>query len=141
MTQGIVHACQCQPHWDPAVEYEQVDAVFKGFVVDISPSTVPYILHIQVIATGYWKGSIAPLMNVYTYEGDGSCGYTFQVGDEYLIYATEWDEVCCPGVFTSICNRTRFLSNAGTDLAFLGDPLPVPVEQKTWGAVKTLYRD
>ena len=40
-----------------------------------------------------------------------------------------------------ICNRTRLLINAQEDLDFLGDPLPVPVEQVTWGVVKEMYRD
>jgi hypothetical protein len=60
---------------------------------------------------------------------------------EYLIYAVNSVEECCPGVFTSICNRTRLLANAQEDLDYLGDPLPVLVEQLTWGVVKAMYRD
>jgi len=139
--QGVANACQCQPEIDPAVEYAQVDAVFKGIVISITPASSPEWLDVLVAVTGYWKGAVVPLMHVYTGEFDGSCGYDFQVGLEYLIYAVDSVDECCEGVFTSICNRTRLLANAGEDLAFLGDPLPVPVERVTWGVVKAMYRD
>ncbi len=141
LTQGGARACQCMPTHDPAIEYGQVDAAFQGVVINISPSTSPYYLDVLVAVTGYWKGAVVTFMHVYTGEFDGSCGYTFEVGQAYLIYAMNSTDECCPGVFTSICNRTRFLSSASADLAFLGPPLPVPVTQVTWGVIKEMYRD
>jgi len=140
-TQGVARACQCTPNFDPAVEYAQVDAVLKGVVFDISPSTSPEYLDIQVIVTGYWKGAVVPLMHVYTGGFVGSCGYEFEVGTEYLIYAMDITDPCCQGVLTSICNRTQPLASAQRDLDYLGDPMPVPVDEVTWGVVKALYRD
>jgi len=138
---GSLLACQCFPVYDPAVEYEQVDAVFMGVILSISPSSSPYYLDVLVGVTGYWKGTIVPFMHVYTGEFAGSCGYEFQLYETYLIYALDSDEECCPGVFTWVCNRTQMLSGAGADLEYLGDPQTVPAEQTTWGAIKEMYRE
>lgn len=48
----------------------------------------------------------------------GDCGYDFQAGETYLVYATEDDEGS--SLFsTGSCTRTRRLSDAGEDLAYL----------------------
>jgi hypothetical protein len=141
LTQSNVLACQCFPTQDPAIEYEQVDAVFMGFVISISPSSSPDYLDVLIGVTGYWKGTIVPIMHVYTGEFAGSCGFEFQLYESYLIYALDSDEECCTGVFTWICNRTQYLSGAGADLEYLGDPMNVPVEQMSWGAIKEIYRE
>jgi hypothetical protein len=47
----------------------------------------------------------------------GDCGYNFQAGETYLVYATGDEE--SPVVSTSTCSRTRRLTEAGEDLAYL----------------------
>ena len=47
----------------------------------------------------------------------GECGYDFQVGETYLVYANE--EEGSNYFFTSSCMRTKRLSEAGEDLAYL----------------------
>ncbi len=47
----------------------------------------------------------------------GECGFDFQVGETYLVYANQ-DEGS-DYLFTSACTRTRRLSDAGDDLAYL----------------------
>jgi hypothetical protein len=47
----------------------------------------------------------------------GDCGFDFQKGETYLVYASEDEETQQLG--TSICYRTRRLSEAGSDLAYL----------------------
>jgi hypothetical protein len=54
-------------------------------------------------------------MDVWTDYGD--CGFDFQAGETYLVYASEDEETQQLG--TSICYRTKRLSEAGTDLAYL----------------------
>jgi hypothetical protein len=54
-------------------------------------------------------------MQIWTPFGD--CGYNFQVGETYLVYATGDEE--SPVLSTSACSRTRRLSDAGEDLAYL----------------------
>ncbi len=55
-------------------------------------------------------------LDVWTPFGD--CGYSFQVGETYLVYASDDDEGS--DVYaTGSCTRTRRLSDAGEDLAYL----------------------
>ena len=54
-------------------------------------------------------------LEVWTDSGD--CGYDFQVGETYLVYADEDEE--SGRIDTSVCYRNRRLSDAGDDLAYL----------------------
>jgi hypothetical protein len=54
-------------------------------------------------------------LEVWTTFGD--CGYSFQVGETYLVYA--YNDEFSDYLFTSSCTRTRRLSDAGEDLAYL----------------------
>jgi hypothetical protein len=47
----------------------------------------------------------------------GECGYDFQPGETYLVYADEDEET--EALASSVCTRTRRLSDAGEDLAYL----------------------
>ena len=57
----------------------------------------------------------AEFLDVWTAADD--CGYDFQIGETYLVYAN--DEEGADYFFTSTCMRTKRLSNAGEDLAYL----------------------
>jgi hypothetical protein len=48
----------------------------------------------------------------------GDCGVSFQTGETYLVYATD-DEETTDSIVTDSCTRTRRLSDAGDDLAYL----------------------
>ena len=54
-------------------------------------------------------------LDVWTAAGD--CGYDFQLGETYLVYAN--DEEGVDYYFTSSCTRTKRLSDAGEDLGYL----------------------
>jgi hypothetical protein len=58
---------------------------------------------------------ISEFLDVWTTSGD--CGYDFQIGETYLVYAN--DEEGAAYLFTSTCMRTKRLSEAGDDLAYL----------------------
>lgn len=47
----------------------------------------------------------------------GDCGYDFQLGETYLVYADEDEETAV--LSTGVCTRTRRLTDAGDDLAYL----------------------
>jgi hypothetical protein len=142
MSHGMTQACQCQPPLFPEEGYEMADAVFRGLVIDISPADCPDVIDITIAVVGYWKGTVTTYMHVYTGTSGGSCGYEgFELYEEYLIYADAGYVPCIEGLGVSICNRTRPIAAAGTDLEYLGNPQTIPVEQMTWGAVKEIYRD
>ena len=54
---------------------------------------------------------------VTVWTGVGDCGVDFQAGETYLVYADNDEET--GKLETSICYRTRRLSDAGADLAYL----------------------
>ena len=138
---GGAWACHCGVTPTPAEEFEQVDAVFKGFVVSITPVPGQPYLDAYVLVTGVWKGLIPTFCHVFTPDTEAGCRFPFESSTDYLIYAFKSTESCCAGVFTGSCNRTNRLSNAQEDLEYLGEPSPpVPVEETSWGAVKAMYK-
>ena len=62
-----------------------------------------------------YRGEKEESEEVWTDSGD--CGYDFQVGETYLVYADEDEE--SGRINTSVCYRNRRLSDAGDDLAYL----------------------
>jgi len=54
---------------------------------------------------------------VTVWTGQGDCGIDFQAGETYLVYAGNDEET--GKLETSVCYRTRRLSDAGSDLAYL----------------------
>jgi hypothetical protein len=131
-------ACHCYFN-SPEIEFMVSDAVFIGTILLIQPSSDPDILDILVQVTGFWKGVGISYVHLYTNESDGACGYNFDLATEYLIYARTYSQECCEGLVTDLCTRTTTLSGATQDLEFLGPPGTVPVDNVTWGIVKTAY--
>lgn len=62
------------------------------------------------------KPASEDLLEVWTPFGD--CGYDFQAGETYLVYANN-DEGSANSLSVDSCSRTRRLSEAGEDLAYL----------------------
>lgn len=61
-----------------------------------------------------WKGDVGKTLRVTTSADSGAgCGYPFEEGKEYLVYAGEDASV-------SLCSETKPLSSAGADLEALG---------------------
>ena len=60
-------------------------------------------------------GEKEDVVTVWTAADD--CGYKFQKGETYLVYADNDEET--ERIETSICTRTKRLTDAGSDLAYL----------------------
>jgi hypothetical protein len=71
----------------------------------------------------------------------GDCGYDFQAGETYLVYANN-DEGSANSLSTDICTRTRRLSDAGEDLTYLFFYKEQPESSRLEGFATTdeLYR-
>jgi len=71
----------------------------------------------------------------------GDCGYDFRSGETYLVYANN-DEGSANSLSTDICTRTRRLSEAGDDLAYLFFYKDQPASGRVEGFATTdeLYR-
>jgi 5-hydroxyisourate hydrolase-like protein (transthyretin family) len=64
-----------------------------------------------------FRGIEGPVTEVITGLGGGDCGFDFERGERYLVYAYRGQED--KKLYTSICSRTRSLSEAGEDLKYL----------------------
>ncbi|SFX05347.1 hypothetical protein SAMN04487866_101343 [Thermoactinomyces sp. DSM 45891] len=105
-----VQACSCVPSGDPIKEADKSSAVFVGKVVKLERDTNQHIAILHV--SKRWKGDLDPELIVYTALSEASCGFEFEMGKEYLVYATKENG----HLTTTICSRTKLLSEAQADL-------------------------
>ena len=114
------HACSCRfPLDPPSLALEEATAVFIGRVVSLREFEAPGGLvstgdptTVELDVSTVWKGPTSETRRLTTARSGVSCGYTFVVGGEYLVYSH--------GSRVSLCSRTRPLSSAAQDLAELG---------------------
>ncbi len=120
------YACSCLPPSSPAQELDKSTAVFSGKVIEIKK-------HEQKKAAGEydpftaveavfeveksWKGIDKKQVSVFTSSNSASCGYNFQKGQSYLVYANADEQ---ERLVTGICSRTKNLNDAREDLNELG---------------------
>lgn len=125
---NLANACSCLPT-TPQQSLSNSQAVFAGRVIDvIQPNPVETqnsrrrqtssSEEIKVIfeVSKVWKGRRKPQLIVMTSNSSASCGYSFQKGQEYLVYASSQ----ASRLTTGLCSGTKLLSEASTDLAVLG---------------------
>ena len=119
-------ACSCVAPGPPQQEMEAADAVFTARVVSAEAAeqrTGDFRLQRMKVALELdrvWKGCAeGDEVVLWTGLGGGDCGYGFEAGKRYLIYAYETDD---GALTTSICSRTRPLERAQEDFAALGEP-------------------
>lgn len=115
-------ACSCAPPPPPQEARDQAAAVLAGKVLEITTETQPGLpvgrRTVRLQVEKIWKGAACGEMTVTTGLGDADCGFSFEVGKSYLIYAFQENG----GLATNICTRTAPLDQAAEDLAALGAP-------------------
>lgn len=132
---GTAMACSCGNESNVQIALEQADAVFAGRVIALKLAprlsedpTVSFAiedLEVTVAVHSRWKGEITAETLVYTAFTCCVCGFPFQIGEEYLIYALADDE---GKLRTSICSQTALLANASDDLGLLGNLSPASLK-------------
>jgi hypothetical protein len=117
-------ACEC-PEGGVSIcqEYWRTDVVFLGTVVGsakiaINEGDYKYdqrLVRFEVVAT--FRGDQKAKAEIVTGLGGGDCGYRFNEGETYLVYArrNRQDQ----RLYTSTCTRTRPLSRAAEDLEYI----------------------
>ncbi len=126
-------ACSCMAPPPPAEALEGADSVFSGTVLSVTTAerdlgSMGRLTERRVVVEleRVWKGcEVAEgeerprRVELTTGMGAGDCGYDFNEGERYLVYAYEGRD---DALTTGICSRTANLENAADDLAALGDP-------------------
>ena len=118
-------ACTCELPWPKRTLKQQVNrarkdsrAVFSGSVLKIDEAG--YALKVTIRVDNSWKVLLPTEVVLFTGRGGGDCGYRFEVGQNYLVYAYGQD---LDHLGTNICQRTVPFSDARSDLKILGRPV------------------
>ena len=119
----VTYACDCVVSGSPSEEMEKKDAVFSGKVLTIKDrnklSTIKSSadpMEVVIAVNEIWKGIEESQVAVFTERDSASCGFEFQVGQEYLVYASKDGDQ----LRASLCSRTALLSLASDDVTELG---------------------
>ena len=128
-------ACSCV-QMSPADALAASVAVFEAKVTAIAPGPAPPAfqarsLRVTLRVTRGWKGlDQEEVLTVHTAGNGALCGYAFEVGQSYLVYAH--GELA--DLTVSLCSRTRPMADAEQDLKELGLGV-VPVQPTATEAV------
>ena len=120
-------ACSCVAPPAPKVALQRSTAVFEGKVVALERKPELHRLTARFEVSRVWKGELTTRAEVSTIDVGSMCGYGFEVGSSYVVYAAGE----ATGLSTSACTRTKVSADAKDDLTALGAgtvPAPAPPE-------------
>lgn len=121
---AIVSACSCMNPGTPTEELQKADAVFSGQVIDIQENSYEFYpgvfageYQVKIQVDNYWKNANQSELDVYTNLESTACGYDFELGEKYLVFAYANDE---DRLSTSWCSLTQPLDGAKLILEEIG---------------------
>jgi hypothetical protein len=97
---------------------KHADAVFSGVVTEIVIDEKSHTYEAKFRVRALWKGVDSKEVSLFGGTDCCFCQYEFKVGESYVVYAIldkEGDRLA-----TSICQRTKPMSEAAKDLKYLG---------------------
>lgn len=134
-------ACSCVMPPPPEDALNEANAVFSGEVVEIIENKKLFggsygkTVHFKVDKA--WKGAVESEMIITTGNDGGDCGFAFEKGRNYLVYASMSNMYVEGTLSTTICHRTTELSSATEDLNALGEGQEVISLQEGLGEDET----
>src|ERR1700722_10234289 len=148
-SQGAGFGCICGGGTPPCEEYWNAAVVFSGTVARLSPMSIEEKFGERIVSYSklsatfnvetVYRGEIEKEVDVITGMSDGDCGYHFQIGERYLVYAFVSEQTKRLG--TSSCARTRPLSEASADLEFFRGIAQNPAGGRIYGEIADFTRD
>lgn len=109
-------ACSCIPPGTPQEHLDRAAAVFQGMAKNVSQDAdYNYLVTFDVAKS--WKGVSTPEVKISTARDSAACGYNFEEGKEYVVYAYDNEGELATG----LCERTALASDASEDFAALGE--------------------
>jgi hypothetical protein len=117
-------ACSCVGGVPLCETFWKTPVVFSGEVLEIK--RIPNELGSEYLPNRLvtfrvdeaWRGGVSGVIEVHTGSGGGDCGFDFQAGRRYLVFAHQWKGK----LSTGICSPTKLLDKAKDDLAYLRQP-------------------
>ena len=86
--------------------YKKSSAVFIGEVIEVIKNPNVFFVEVRFKVEKTWNSESENEITITTGRGNGDCGYKFEVGEKYLVYAYGDKN----NLGTNICRRTSFLS-------------------------------
>ncbi|HEX7296940.1 MAG TPA: carboxypeptidase regulatory-like domain-containing protein, partial [Pyrinomonadaceae bacterium] len=120
-------AYECMLPGPPCQAFWQTDAVFSATVISKSVITVDtgiesspkeQLIAVKLLVEDTFRGALGG--NDVEIVTGGECGFNFEKGRKYLVYASERRG----RLYAGTGSRTRLLSEAGEDLAYFGNLPP-----------------
>lgn len=144
---GMVAACDCASSGPPCKAFGATPNVFSGRVAKISTiqvkmqsgDTYRQLLVLLEIERNFRGQDGKSIAEVVTGDGGGDCGFRFEEGKRYLVYA--YPHPATGKLYTGICQRTRLLSEAAEDLEYLARKDDPAHGAGIEGSVEELSRD
>jgi hypothetical protein len=118
---GSAQACSCAGSGTPCDAAWRADALFVGHVVSMS-STAERRVELAVIEP--FRGLQLSQVTVVTGYGGADCGYPFEIGQSYLVYAHRTPDgqlttsICSPRARQSSCEAWCSFDNTASGAAF-----------------------
>lgn len=121
-------ACSCYVSVAEDGRAASAEVVFQGTVMaepepeSVDPlSNYVYSYRYQLRVDRYFKGRMGRDLEIISEESGAGCGYPFQSGRSYLVYADFADD---GSLGVSLCSITRPIESAGQALSLLGQGVP-----------------
>jgi hypothetical protein len=108
-------ACSCVMPPPPEQALEDADAVFEArpFSMSNDSQKARYSFEVDRV----WKGDVGTRAEISTALHSATCGRTYQIGTQYVVYARRGPS---GELSDNLCSRTRAVSSAAEDLQVLG---------------------
>lgn len=133
-------ACSCMEPPPPKIALDQATAVFVGKVIEMKPldPSTPESIQDGVNTVLFdvsqaWKGIESARVTIQTLNSLAACGYPFQVGEEYLVYASGK----VGDLYVYQCSRTQHLPSSSHELETLGEDTFRP-EDEDWPPLRLI---
>lgn len=112
-------ACTCIVPPPPVEALSEAAAVFVGTASDLDKGAghLKVRLHVDRV----YKGPVDEQITVWTASNSAACGFHFEQGTRYLVYAHEYEGQ----LRASLCSRTQAVADAQADFRALGEGRPV----------------
>ena len=137
-TPSRADACSCVGGRPLCDTFWRMSSVFAGEVIDIvefEEPTTPGVQgrhlrrRVKLRVDRAFRGDSGAQIEVFTGVGGGDCGYPFQRGEKYLVFASSWEG----RLSVSACGPTRRLADATEELAYVSQSFLPAVGGRVFG--------
>ena len=116
-----VYACSCPTvvglEQELKWKLKALQAVFSGEVLEINKVPQSRDVSVKIKVETVWKGSLFKEVTISTPDHPGSCGYPFQIGESYVVFASLSDTKT---LTTGLCLKNIEVKKAIEELKILG---------------------